>query len=208
MKKLTDTFTKLLDRCCQPVFGRVSDRFGAHVAVFLAIKSEVVSSFTLACLWSSWPKCGGRLWSESLSGYWAASSSLAIVRWVAAFCVCVCADVILWSVAGIQCLTTFDIAMNEWYGFKGKKDCLWSRHGMLISKSKKQDIQPHDLPRKIDLPIKHQKTIIPSMSKNTVEIMCSSKASKSLRNPERFNNKTSDISLIISDQIQSQTSYI
>ena len=38
--------------------------------------------------------------------------------------VCVCADVILWSVAGIQCLTTFDIAMNEWYGFKGKKNCL------------------------------------------------------------------------------------
>ena len=122
---------------------------------------------------------------------------------------CVCVQ--MWFFGRWQVFSVWQRLILQWMNgmaSKEKKNCLWSRHGMLISKSKKQDIQPHDLARKVDLPIKHQKTIIPSMFKNTVEIMCSSKASKSLRNPERFNNKTSDISLIISDQIQSQTSYI
>ena len=70
---------------------------------------------------------------------------------------------------------------------------------MLISKSKKTKISSlHDLPTKIDLPTKHHKTIIPSMFKNNVEIMCSSKMSKSLLNPEKVQGST-----ILKPQIKS-----
>ena len=48
----------------------------------------------------------------------------------------------------------------------------------------------HDFPTKIDLPIKHSKTIIPSMFKNSIENMCSSKLSKSPLNPEKVQGST------------------
>ena len=80
-----------------PVFGTHFSPFWgtAHVKVFFAIKSLAVKC--LACLWSSWLKCGDCLWSKFQPGCWAASSSFAIVWWLATFrvwqssvCVCAC----------------------------------------------------------------------------------------------------------------------
>ena len=94
---------------------------------------------------------------------------------------------------------------NEWILWVQRKNVCEVDMGCWPQSPKNKDVQPA-WPSHKNWSWSSHKTIIPSMFKNNIEIMCSSKLSKSLLNPEKVQGLTIKHNKTF-DQIRSQTSH-